>query len=143
MLTDPVCLERLNDEAPGFKMDAWLTVGSQPGFFADLGLYPVRTKNAAGRYDKPTCVANWLNVYDYTDVFSFLCQPFFEGVDDFGYDTAVDLIHAHSAYFKRPSFFYKRLELRLVSTVHRGAAVKSMLRWRMGARVRSRYSRSP
>jgi alpha-beta hydrolase superfamily lysophospholipase len=112
ILTDRDCLDRLEREAPGFKIDAWLTVGSQPGFFADLGLYPDKPKNAAGQLSKPACVNNCLNVYDFTDVFSFLCKPFFEGVDDFGYDTAVDLIHAHSAYFKRPSF-YKRLELRL------------------------------
>ena len=40
MLTDPICLGRLMDEVPGFRIDLWLTVGSQPGFFADLGLYP-------------------------------------------------------------------------------------------------------
>lgn len=114
ILTDEACLQRLRDKAPDFKIDAWLTVGSQPGFFADLGLYPDRPKNAAGRFDKPTNVTNWLNIYDFTDVFSFLCKPFFDSVDDFGYDTTVDLIHAHSAYFKRPSF-YKRLQARLKS----------------------------
>jgi hypothetical protein len=117
ILTDETCLKHLKDEAPDFKIDAWLTVGSQPGFFTDLGLYPDRPKNANGRYDKPVSVTNWLNVYDFTDVFSFLCKPFFDGVDDFGYDTAVDLIHAHSAYFKRPSF-YKRLALRLNTLGH-------------------------
>jgi hypothetical protein len=61
---------------------------------------------------RPDSVTHWLNVYDYTDVFSFLCAPFFEGVLDFGYDTKIDLFEAHSAYFKRPSF-YKRLEIRL------------------------------
>jgi hypothetical protein len=80
--------------------------------FADFGLFLNRAKNSSGRYNKPLCVANWLNVYDYTDVFSFLCAPFFDDVDDFGYDTVVDLLQAHSAYFKRSSF-YKRLELRL------------------------------
>lgn len=116
-LTDPVCLARLNAEVPGFKIDCWLTVGSQPGFFADLGLYLNLQKNGAGRFDKPACVTSWLNVYDFTDVFSFLCKPFFDGVDDFGYDTAIDLLHAHSAYFKRASF-YKRLELRLKGLGH-------------------------
>lgn len=112
ILTDPTCLARLNAAAPGFAIDCWLTVGSQPGFFADLGLYLNRTKNPNGRFAKPACVASWFNVYDFTDVFSFLCEPFFDGVDDFGFDTKIDLLRAHSAYFKRPSF-YKRLELRL------------------------------
>jgi hypothetical protein len=117
ILTDRTCLDRLEAEAPGFKIDAWLTVGSQPGFFADLKLYGDRPKDAAGRLAKPACVANWMNVYDFTDVLSFLSAPFFADVEDFGYDTAVDLLHAHSAYFKRPSF-YKRLELRLKGLGH-------------------------
>jgi hypothetical protein len=112
ILTDPACLNRIKAEAPGFEIDVWLTVGSQPGFFSDLALLPELPKNPAGLLEKPNCVKNWLNVYDYTDVFSFLCKPFFEGVDDFGYDTRVDLLHAHSSYFRSPSF-YKRLELRL------------------------------
>jgi len=112
ILTDKACLDRIGGEVPDFKIDALVTVGSQPGFFADLGLYPDQQKNAAGRFSKPGPVAEWLNVFDYTDVFSFLCKPFFEGVDDFGYDTKVDLLRAHSAYFKRPSF-YKRLQIRL------------------------------
>ena len=112
ILTDETCLSRLRKEVPDFKIDALVTVGSQPGFFADLGLYPDQSKNSSGRFERPGSVENWFNVYDYTDVFSFLCKPFFEGVDDFGYDTKVDLLQAHSAYFKRPSF-YKRLQARL------------------------------
>jgi hypothetical protein len=111
ILTDPVSLARLEAEEPGFKIDALLTVGSQPGFFADMKMYGDRN---GARLPRPRPVQVWMNVFDYTDVFSFLCQPIFFDVEDFGYDTSVDLFHAHSAYFKKPSF-YKRLELRLKS----------------------------
>jgi hypothetical protein len=111
ILTDPPSLEKITREVRDFRIDLWLTVGSQSGFFADLGLFSDKPRPAP-KLKRPACVSNWLNVYDYTDVFSFLCAPFFEGVDDFGYDTKIDLFEAHSAYFKRPSF-YKRLEFRL------------------------------
>jgi len=114
ILTDDACRRRLNHEAPGFKIDALLTVGSQPGFFADLKMYGDR---GGERFPKPESVACWMNVYDFTDVFSFLCAPAFSDVEDFGYDTSVDLLQAHSAYFKKPSF-YKRLQLRLKSLGH-------------------------
>lgn len=111
ILTDPACLTRLAAEAPGFKIDLLATVGSQPGFFADLQLY--RGKPATGgKLARPASVAVWYNVFDYTDVFSFLAVPAFDGVEDFGYDTAVDVLAAHTAYFKRPSF-YQRLRKRL------------------------------
>lgn len=109
ILTDDQCLKRLSDEAPKFKIDALLTVGSQPGFFADLKLYGDR---GAALLQRPKSVSRWMNVYDFTDVFSFLCEPVFADVEDLGYDTSVDLLHAHSAYFQKPSF-YKRLQLRL------------------------------
>ena len=117
LLTDRACLARIEAEAPGFAIDLWLTVGSQPGFFADLGLYAGKPRTASGLLARPSPVRAWHNVYDFTDVFSFLCAPFFEDVADFGYDTRVDLIHAHSGYFKRPSF-YKRLQLRLRDLGH-------------------------
>jgi pimeloyl-ACP methyl ester carboxylesterase len=111
LLTDPKCLRRLEAEAAGFKIDLLTTVGSQPGFFADLKLY--RDKPQAGNLlAKPANVAAWHNVFDYTDVFSFLAGEAFDGVTDFGYDTAVDVMAAHSAYFKRPSF-YQRMRKRL------------------------------
>jgi hypothetical protein len=111
LLTDPFSLQRLAAEAPGFKIDVLTTVGSQPGFFADLLLYSGKAK-AGGKLAKPTMVGVWHNVYDYTDVFSFLAKPAFEGVEDFGYNSSVDLLAAHTAYFKKPSF-YQRMRKRL------------------------------
>ena len=113
MLTDDATLAAIK-AALGKELviDALFTVGSQPGFFADLGLYPGGRLPAGQKRPRPDRVGKWLNVYDFTDVFSFLCVPMFDGVGDFGYDTVTDLVHAHTAYFQRPSF-YKRLRARL------------------------------
>ena len=112
MLTDQSVLQRIEKEAGApLAVDALFTVGSQPGFFADLGLY-ANKPTAAAKLPRPAMVAAWMNVFDFTDVFSFLCAPMFNDVKDFGYDTVVDLVHAHSAYFQRPSF-YKRMRVRL------------------------------
>lgn len=111
ILSDPASLARLDAEAPGLKIDLLATVGSQPGFFADLKLYADKPATA-GKLDKPQKVTVWHNVFDYTDVFSFLAAPMFSAVEDFSYDSAVDLLAAHTAYFKKPSF-YQRLRSRL------------------------------
>ena len=111
LLTDPSCIARLAAEAPGFRIDLLTTVGSQPGFFADLQLYKGKPQ-AGGRLEKPPSVSAWRNVFDYTDIFSFLTKPAFNDVADLSYDTAVDLFAAHTSYFKRPSF-YQRLGRRL------------------------------
>jgi len=53
-----------------------------------------------------------MNVFDYTDVLSFRCEPFFSDVKDYGFDNVSGALQAHSAYFQRPSF-YTRLRARL------------------------------
>lgn len=113
MLTDPTTLTSLEAGigAP-IKIDALFTVGSQPGFFADLGLYPGGRPTGGAKLPMPKGVDTWMNVFDFTDVFSFRCEHIFEGVHDFGYDTVTDLLHAHGAYFLRPSF-YTRMRARL------------------------------
>lgn len=111
LLSDQSCLATLQQAAPGFKVDLLVTVGSQPGFFADLQLYADKPA-ANGRLDRPGVVDQWLNVFDFTDVFSFLAEPMFNGVEDFSYDSVVGPVAAHTAYFKRPSF-YQRLRRRL------------------------------
>lgn len=94
------------------EIDALFTVGSQPGFFADLGLYPGGRPAGGTKLPMPVGVESWMNVFDFTDVFSFRCAHIFEEVQDFGYDTITDLLQAHGAYFLRPSF-YKRIRARL------------------------------
>lgn len=111
LLSDPGCQQRLAADAPGFAIDLLCTVGSQPGFFADLDLYLGKPKSG-NRLARPPAVRAWHNVYDYTDPFSFLAAAAFDGVEDFAYDTNVDVIAAHTSYFKRPSF-YQRMRKRL------------------------------
>ena len=74
------------------------------GLFADIGLYD-RQPGPDGRLPKPGCVQRWMNVYDVTDVLSFLTEPFFSGVKDYKFDNAAGALEAHSAYFQRPSFY--------------------------------------
>ena len=118
ILTDQKSLAEI-EAAVGapLAIDALFTVGSQPGFFADLGLYPNGRPAEGSKLKKPDCVASWMNVFDFTDVFSFRCAHIFEDVTDFGYDTVTDLLHAHGSYFLRPSFF-KRMRARLKETGH-------------------------
>lgn len=118
MLTDSATQADLKTAigAP-IKIDALFTVGSQPGFFADLGLYAGGRPAAGTKLRMAPGVTAWMNVFDFTDVFSFRCEQMFESVRDFGYDTVTDLLHAHSAYFLRPSF-YMRMRARLAELGH-------------------------
>lgn len=112
LLSDPAALADIH-AASGkpLQIDAWITVGAQPGLFADMGLYD-RTPDADGRLPRPDCVGLWMNIYDYTDVLSFRTEPFFADVTDFEFDNASGALQAHTAYFQRPSF-YQRLRTRL------------------------------
>jgi hypothetical protein len=115
LLTDQQAVTAIEAAAgTPLRIDALVTVGSQPSFFADLGLYAGRARNAAGRFPLPEPVRAWMNVYDDTDVLSFACEPLFEGVDDYQYDNVTGLLDAHTAYFRRPSF-YERLRKRLAA----------------------------
>jgi hypothetical protein len=111
LLTNARALQAVNDAAGGRDMliDALITVGAQPGLFADMGLYGNTTSD---KLPRPSCVADWMNVFDYTDVLSFQCEPFFSGVKDYAFDNVSGALKAHSAYFQRPSF-YERLQARL------------------------------
>ena len=84
MLTDSATRAALEAGIGGSpKIDALFTVGSQPGFFADLGLYPGGRPAAGTKLPMPVGVGAWMNVFDFTDVFSFRCAHIFEGVCDF------------------------------------------------------------
>jgi hypothetical protein len=113
LLTDRSALASLNQRiGTELIIDTLVTVGSQPGLFADMGLYSNVTKGVDGRYPCPAPVRNWLNVYDYTDMLSFACEPLFTKARDFEFDSVTSVLEAHSAYFQRPSF-YSRLRARL------------------------------
>jgi hypothetical protein len=112
LLTDPRAVTEI-ETASGkpLLVDALVTVGAQPGLFADMGLYN-RQPAADGRLAKPDRAQRWMNVYDYTDVLSFRTEPFFADVKDYEFDNVAGALEAHSAYFQRPGF-YKRLRARL------------------------------
>ena len=110
LLTNQHALQAVHDTAGApLRIDSLVTVGAQPGLFADMGLYGNTTSTPLPR---PDCAAGWMNVFDYTDVLSFQCEPFFTGVKDFAFDNISGALEAHSAYFQRPSF-YTRLRARL------------------------------
>jgi hypothetical protein len=99
------------DSGAPLTVDALVTVGAQPGVFADMGLYGT-SPAVGGLRPRPEPVQNWLNVYDWTDVLSFGCDKIFQDVTDFEFDNVSGLFAAHSAYFQRPSF-YQRLRAHL------------------------------
>jgi hypothetical protein len=117
LLSDPASVAKI-ESASGtkLKVDAWVTVGSQPGLFADMKLYST-APGAGGLLPRPPPVRAWLNVYDYTDVLSFRCAKIFADVEDLEFDNVAGLFEAHSAYFTRPSF-YQRLRKRLNELGH-------------------------
>ena len=116
MLTDTKCLTEIEARAgKPLVIDHLVTVGAQPGLFANMNLYP-RPFVPPAKMPQPPCVGKWMNVFDYTDVFSFTAAPFFEGVTDFEFDNVSGIIDAHTAYFQRPAF-YTRLRARLAGKV--------------------------
>lgn len=108
-------LDKLPD---GFKVDAFVTVGAQVGFFQSMDLYQKRFADyddpivPPQKVPKPTCVTHWINIFDFADPLGFRAAPIIEGVDDFQFDTGGALWNSHGLYFVRPSF-YVRLKERL------------------------------
>lgn len=95
--------------------DVLLTVGSQVGVFAELGLFDSVTRPAnpaTGRVPRLANVGRWINVFDPNDILGFAAEKIFNGVKDYRYSTGKGVLAAHSTYFIRPSF-YERLATRL------------------------------
>lgn len=106
-LADPVFRQALGLSADR-RIDALVTVGSQPGFFEELGLLTGSDEGAS-----PLDVVHaWLNVYDELDALSFRVSPLFEGAQDLRFSSRTGIAEAHGAYFDRVQF-YRRLSNRL------------------------------
>ena len=90
----------------GRKVDALVTVGSQPGFFQELGLLGMQSPGTL------PVVKTWINVFDELDVLSFLAAPVFNNTKDLMFSSRTGILSAHTAYFSRVQF-YKRLQARL------------------------------
>ncbi|MER6187906.1 hypothetical protein [Streptomyces sp. NPDC001652] len=110
-----IVYDLLSDLRPDLSCDVLVTVGSQIGVFAELGLFdavPAPANPATDRIPKPPGVGRWINVFDLNDILGFATERIFDGVRDFRYSTGKGAFAAHSTYFVRPSF-YDRLAARL------------------------------
>jgi hypothetical protein len=104
---------------PNLVCDLFVTVGSQVGVFAELGLLravpvdrssppdPNRTKAKV-----PTNIKRWINVFDPADVLGFKADGVFDRVEDYAFSSNVSSLTAHGMYFDRPHF-YERLRARI------------------------------
>lgn len=106
-LGDPAFRDNLG-LSPDRKIDALVTVGSQPGFFDELELLSGRDQGASPL----DVVRGWLNVYDELDALSFRASPLFQGACDLRFSSRTGIAEAHGAYFDRVQF-YRRLGKRL------------------------------
>jgi len=109
MLTNPDSA----DLPDGIEVDALLTVGSQPGFFAALDLL-AHTPSAGLVRRKPDCVKHWLNVFDPIDPLAFRTDMIFKDAVDLAFNSMAGITEVHSKYFQRPQF-YARARQRLQS----------------------------
>lgn len=88
----------------GFSVDALLTVGSQPGFFAALDLLEQNLPLGSARR-KPDCVGHWLNVFDPIDPLAFRTDMIYENAVDLEFNSVAGITQAHTKYFQRPQFY--------------------------------------
>lgn len=100
MLSDPVASGLPDD----LKVDALLTVGSQPGFFAALDLL-AGNPSANSKRRKPDCVGHWFNIFDPIDPLAFRTDMIYDGAVDLAFNSVAGITQAHSKYFQRPQFF--------------------------------------
>lgn len=78
-----------------------VTVGSQVGLFAELGVFDCQTDERTGKLLPSIRAEQWLNLYDRDDVLSFLAAPVFVGAVDHEIDTGAPFPPAHSEYWHR------------------------------------------
>lgn len=100
MLTNPGASQLPAD----LSVDALLTVGSQPGFFATLDLLAHNPPHGSPRR-RPDCVKHWLNVFDPIDPLAFRTDMIFKDAEDFAFNSVTGITEAHSKYFQRPQFY--------------------------------------
>lgn len=99
-------------QAEGIAADALVTVGSQSGFFQELGLFDAQGATPGVHVPRPASVTKWFSVFDPIDPFGFPAKGVFSGVEDYSFNSTTGLIDAHTTYFKRPQF-HARLRKRM------------------------------
>ena len=106
-----ICYDILSYYRPDIHVDFFITVGSQVPFLRDLELLNKKDANipgtGGGKVPKLKNVKYWLNVYNTSDFLSFPCDPIFEGVTDYKYNSGIFInpMTPHSAYFSQTSFY--------------------------------------
>jgi hypothetical protein len=75
------------------------TVGSQVGFFGELGVLNLASRLPDGKLPVPVRLGRWYNYYDPDDALSFLAAPVFDRVADIEIDTRAPFPIAHSEYW--------------------------------------------
>ena len=89
----------------GRRVERFLTVGSQPGLFAELGVLNRPLTPDANRFTTPEPIEEWVNVYDPDDVLSFLVEPIFDRGRDVELNTRAPFPVAHSEYWARSELY--------------------------------------
>jgi hypothetical protein len=110
-----VILYEILADNPDIKCDTFFSIGSQIGFFAELGLIKTeKPENTPGvpkrKLLKPATIGNWINVYDECDLLGFSLSGIFENVTDFQFKTEYGLLNSHLSYFNSPSLFVRMNE---------------------------------
>lgn len=104
---------------PHLVCDLFVTVGSQVGVFAELGLFPSITidPNVAPenrhKAQVPENIKRWINIFDSADVLGYATSRIFDRTEDYAFSCGVTALTAHSMYFDRPHF-YERLRARIL-----------------------------
>ncbi|WP_157968592.1 lipase family protein [Streptomyces geranii] len=114
-----IVYDLLSHLRPDLECDVLVTVGSQVGFMAELGLFPAAPAPADPDRDRapiPDGLSRWINIFDPNDPLSFVISSIFASGQDFSYSTGRGLMAAHGAYFRMPSF-YRRLAERLTAAL--------------------------
>lgn len=92
------------------SVDLFMTVGSQPGFFEELGLFDFKRPAGVASTPGPDAAKVWHNVFDPIDVFGFRATPMFSKAEDYQFDSVTGLLSSHTTYFKRPQFYARARE---------------------------------
>jgi hypothetical protein len=88
-------------------IDLLATVGSQVGWFGELGVLRASTRFTGEKLALPPKLHSWHNLYDPDDALSFLAAPVFDGVMDIELDTRAPFPVSHSEYWNLPDTYRK------------------------------------
>lgn len=106
-----ITYDLLTHYIPNRQVDLLVTVGSQISHFEEMKRFHVSDRNVPSngvpKVGRPRNVKHWINIFDPVDIFSYACEPVFDGVKDYDYDTRTYVIKAHGAYFDQKRFYVR------------------------------------